>query len=462
MSLMPAPLMSTPPSRFFSNDENNVLPFAPLRHPTRVLGGLAAEHPGTTDRRGMSATTHSIGNGVKTFLFSPSINNADVWEVGGRVLARETDNPERWMEGTISAITSTSITLYITQTMGMGTLSSWELAFVDPLAGWPNGWRAGDRYITETDYVTDQAMVAFVRNGSTVFGAASNTETGQTIGYHSEVVASHPNGQPAWGKYTAAYRAVPGAGSITGHEINVAQLAGPSPSNDGISIFGRKGRTPYKAPVLGQSVGLGMGGGADRKVVGYSWANDAAHHIGNNGAAFWAGLVFAHDALMREGHPDDKTAPSGTGYARAVSLAYDHGISGYSLNPSGAAGTQEEVFRLRFSIVDPNIKMEMVFDDTGAVIQETVAPARTLWRVDRVDNPDAWPVMMPMVGTTAGVGVRGVGPNNNFGIFPSGTGTVYIPLANVPNYADDAAAQAAGRAIGTIYRTGSILKVRAA
>lgn len=50
--------------------------------------------------------------------------------------------------------------------------------------------------------------------------------------------------------------------------------------------------------------------------------------------------------------------------------------------------------------------------------------------------------------------------NHNAQIVPKGDGVVYVPLGNVPNYANDAAAAAGGVPVGGVYRNGSQLMIR--
>lgn len=50
----------------------------------------------------------------------------------------------------------------------------------------------------------------------------------------------------------------------------------------------------------------------------------------------------------------------------------------------------------------------------------------------------------------------------NKGVFPTLTELVAFPNTGLVNYADDTAAAAGGVAIGTMYRTGSAVKVRVA
>lgn len=55
---------------------------------------------------------------------------------------------------------------------------------------------------------------------------------------------------------------------------------------------------------------------------------------------------------------------------------------------------------------------------------------------------------------------QGTDANVGFNIEPKGIATVNIPIANVPNYANDAAAAAGGVPVGGIYRNSNVLQIR--
>lgn len=238
---------------------------------------------------------------------------------------------------------------------------------------WLQSFLAGADTITNLDWMEDTARFSVVTSIGIAMSGAARTSGGlDALGVVGLALASTANGKNAWGGYFDAVRTIAGAGSVSGIEVNAAQLPATSPGNSGITDFWRKGKTPYKAPVTGEVSVLNLGGGSDAAVFGRSYAVDAAINIGNNGAAFWAGLNFRFDALMREGVTDDTTSPGNVGYARAISLATEQGISFFSRDPSGApgSGTQEEAVRLFANVTDAAHRASFSFADGGMTYRE--------------------------------------------------------------------------------------------
>lgn len=334
------------------------------------------------------------------------------------------------------------------QTDGSVTNGSWLQSFATALST-----------VTEWDYFEDQARVVSVSDFGTAISGASRT-TGNTpaIGLAGVAVASAANGHPAWGAYVDAVRAVSGAGNATAAEFQAAQLVGVGAWNTGVP-FGRKGRSPVKIKTVGEVVTIRAGAGSDAAVFTRSYASDAIIEGGQNGAASYTFINIPFDALMRESTPDDRTPPKmDQGFGAFARLPYDIGISWYSLMPSGAvgSGTQEEVFRIGAKISDPAIQMSLIADDTGLILQERDGTASNLFRVDYITAAASWPVMIPGAATLAGFGVRGAGPNNNLGLYPQGAGIIYVPVANVPAHADQAAAVTAGVPVGGFFYNSTV------
>ncbi len=463
-SLIRVNQIATPAGAFFSDAAQ---PFGmPHRHPNRAFFGLSASHRATTDRRALSATEAEIATGTVTMTFTDALTNPSVWQIGDIAVAiADESNQMVWMRANVSAVSANEITLDVFEVSGTGTFDSWAIMIVDPLSGWQDGWRAGSRFITETDYAVDQALVAGVRDFGTVFGAATRTSGGTpAIGFHGEAVASNANEQPVWAGYFAAYRAVSGAGNASGVEIEAGQLPGPSPGNTGVPVS-RRGLTPYKAKVTGEVVVARIGAGADRLTVGRSYFVDAMMDFGNNGAAAATIFNVGFNAVAREGTPDDMTLPSqAQGYGAFARLPYDIGVSWFSRDPSGAvgSGTQEDVFRIRSSIAAPTVVMDLTADDSGLVLRQRGKTAN-LFRVDYIAEAVSWPVLIPDDGTLAGFGVRSTAANANLALLPHGAGLIYIPVANIPAHANDAAAAAAGVPVGCLYAnsaTGAVTQRR--
>lgn len=309
--------------------------------------------------------------------------------------------------------------------------------------------------ITGLDYLEDTARMSVVTSIGIAFSGVARTAGGlAAIGVAAVALAGTANGQPAWGLYCDAPRLVAGAGSVSGIEVNTSQRAGVSPADSGITEFGRKGLTPYKAPVPGQSTGIGIGGGSDASIFGPTYDNDGALNIGNNGGAFKTGINMRFNAFRREGENDDTVSPGATGFAKAITMAHDHGIAWYSLLPSGAvgSGTQELVFRVQCTADDPATRLALIASDAGFSFREQTSPGQDLFFIE--NNPDAGCNLGAYSAATGGaptLRAMGVNANISLGLMPKGTGGLYVPVANVPAHANDAAAAAAGLALGTFY-----------
>lgn len=330
-------------------------------------------------------------------------------------------------------------------TNGSVTGGSWLQSFtaggsVTPVTGW--------------DYFEDVARQSVVSSYGLALVGASRTYGGtlDAIGVTAAALNDRNGNTQAWGAYIDAVKSHVNAGTTVGAEIEIANLPSTSPLG---------GVNPYNTFVDGMTRGLAIGGGSDSVVFGRSYAVDAAQTINNNGAAFWAGLVFRHNALMREGLADDRSIPSSSGYARAISMAHDHGISWYSRDPIGAPGTQAEVVRMFSTVDSPSVLWGVAFRDSAIDFHERVGPGNSLFVIDyEPDSADYLGIKPGIAGAGVRIQARG-SANAGIAIEPNGTGNVYIPIASVPNYADDVAAAAGGLSVGAIYRTGSLLKIRA-
>ena len=70
-----------------------------------------------------STTTNTIGTGSKTFAYSSAKLG---WVVGTRL--RVANEYEKWVEGAITAVSPTSVTINVDSTLGSGTFSSWGIS----------------------------------------------------------------------------------------------------------------------------------------------------------------------------------------------------------------------------------------------------------------------------------------------------------------------------------------------
>ena len=98
---------------------------------TRLTGSASSGTPGTPgtdgktpDLRGLSTTSLAIGTGNKTFTLSPAMNVP--FPIGTVVRAYGATNTN-YMTGFVTAATTTSVTINVTETGGVGTFASWTL-----------------------------------------------------------------------------------------------------------------------------------------------------------------------------------------------------------------------------------------------------------------------------------------------------------------------------------------------
>jgi hypothetical protein len=316
--------------------------------------------------------------------------------------------------------------------------------------GWLASFASGGQVnpVAALGYLASASQLPMVLSkGIAITGAvqAIDSPTGASaanIGLAGIAVNNKAGLQKAWGAYIQADRTITGAGNATGVEVDISQQPGTSPLG---------GLTPYRDQVDGITRGIGVSAGSDAAVYGRSYAVDAAITTNNNGAAFWAGLVFRHNSLMREGLADDRSIPSSTGYAKAILMGHDHGLSWYSRDPVGGSGTQAEAVRMWSTVDDPTVLWGMAFRDGGLDVHERSGTSNSLFVVDYIAAAvDFLAVKAGAAGQGVKLQARG-GANAGISIEPAGAGGVFIPLANVPAYAGDAAASAGGVSVGQLY-----------
>lgn len=326
---------------------------------------------------------------------------------------------------------------------------------------WLQAWARGTGTVTAWDYFEDLARVAVVSSFGIALTAAVRTSGSTTldgIAFAQVVLNDSPLGRKAWGGYADAVKAHAAAGTTVGVEINATNLPGPSPLG---------GLTPYKA-LDGMVGGATIAAGSDAlAMLGRSYAADFGLRFIQNGAAMRTGIVFAFDSVLREGMADDTSAVTNVaGYARDIAMQYHGGISWYSRDSAGLAGdgNQAEVVRLYSTVTDPAVRIYQVFGDQGITWQEGVPAAANLFKVGYRPDAGANIVVTPAaVGGSPSIGAEGTNANINLTLAPKGTGILYVPLGNVPVFADDAAAALGGVPVGGIYRTPtSFWKQRAA
>ena len=272
--------------------------------------------------------------------------------------------------------------------------------------------------VTHWDYVEDLARISSVSDfGIPVSGATRNN------GVDGIAIAGFSNGEFAtravWGGYFDAVRNNATAGNAIGVEVEVAQL--PTTGSMG-------GMTPYRSFTSDMAITQQIGAGSDAAVFGRSYAVDVFTNYVGNGAAAWTGINFRFDALMREGMTDDRTVPGNAGYARALAMAHDQGLSWYSRDPESTAGTQQEAVRMYSTVDSSDIRYEAVFSDGAFSINEQESPGSSLFRVAYLANGDAFIQVNPAtLGGAPSISPGGTNPNINLQLTAKGNGIVTTP-----------------------------------
>lgn len=280
--------------------------------------------------------------------------------------------------------------------------------------------------ITGLDYGEDTARVVAVSSFGIALSGAARTSGGsgpeEAIGLFA--LAVNDDGTTpanAWAAYLEANRTHASAGITIGVEINASQL--PAASSAGaVGPYGSKGTDWVNV--------LRIAGGSDGRstfptngVFPRSFAVNAGITFANNGAALWEGIVFDFNALMREGVADDTASPGNSGYARAMTMAHEQGLSWFSRDPVSGAGTQAEVVRMHASVSSPTIRWEMVFSDDAWSLNDRDAPDGAQFQVGYLANAAAHVFAQPVVlGSAPFIEARGVSSNINLLAKGKGTG----------------------------------------
>lgn len=328
---------------------------------------------------------------------------------------------------------------------GSVTGGSWLQSFtssgsVNPVVGW--------------DYFEDVARVSVVSNFGIALSGVSRTLGGtlDAIGVVASALGDAATSNTIWGAYIDAARTGSSTGNVHGAEINAASVG---------SAQTRGAATPYDDFSSGfMVVGLAIAAGSDAAVFGASWPISALIEFRNNGASAYTGINFRNNVLLREGTTPAAGAVGSAGYGRAVAMAWQHGLSWYSKDAT--AGVNGESVRIYSSVESSAVRHELVFSDGSVSFDEKESPGSSLFRVNYIGNAANYIAVTPSAtGSGPTLSVAGIDANITLTLAPKGTGWVaFDDIANVREYADDAAAAAGGLNVGAIYRTGSALKVR--
>lgn len=453
---------------FFSNDPTT-RPAAYLRSHGRASFGFGSDHNGHTDDVAKSDTEVTIGTGIKTFsnLTGRVPGNDETWlarfAVGKtiKVLASESN----WMEGVIMSRTTTQITISASRVSGAGAHSDWHLGTVTG-GNWEQGFDSGGLLprVTEWDYLRDQAGLSVIQRNRTAVGAgALVTGTGgpdasNGIGGHFTTAVRGGNSR-GWALFAEAVRLDAAAGRAKGLELGAATMT---------PIIADHPALPRWPSIDKIAVGLWLAAGCDTNVFGQSYATQAHVVTVNNGAVAQRGLVFREDSIKREGQPDNQVVAN-KGWddsdAIAVAMAYRHMIEWYSRDLDPSLTPPARVANVRFGsrVANPDVRYRMLFTDGALDIAEDVSGGNSLFRVAFRGDAENY-----LIANAGGSGqspfltAGGPGANIPIELQPKGTGWVRIPIGNVQNFADDAAAATGGLSVGAFYRTGSTLKIRVA
>lgn len=137
-----------------------------------------------------------------------------------------------------------------------------------------------------------------------------------------------------------------------------------------------------------------------------------------------------------------------------ISMRADGAVSANSYIVFGTAGSPPQTHEMR---VNGNARFRL--SDT-LVSLGGVAGAESFRVVPVASSVNFLQADGATTGNRPTLSVGGSDTNVSLGLSPKGTGNLVVPIANVPDYADDAAASAGGVVVGGIYRTASVLKIR--
>lgn len=273
----------------------------------------------------------------------------------------------------------------------------------DPILG-------GTQTIADWDYFEDTSQVFGAKSGQGMLGLVSRTSSGagpvQTIKVGMVADTASTTGAAA---YIDAIRA--STTSTIGTEINTANLqaaiTAPSPyaetANEIVNV-------------------LRLGAGSDSAVFKESYPIGSFIQFINNGAKAQRGMNFEHNSLVRDDETGTPGEVDGTGYGMAMSMAYNQGLSWWSRLPSGGAGTQTEVARLRSTVTNSAVGWRAEFTDTAFIIGDTVSGANNYFIV-RYDASAVNGMRVIPSDTGQPVKVEPAGSDKNINFLLRGKGT---------------------------------------
>lgn len=380
----------------------------------RAFDGLGHAHNQSPDGTARSTTSLTIGTGLRTFAGltdqRPAVE-ADFlarYRVGQR--SRVYHSETRWMEGTITERTFTSITINVDTVSGSGTYADW---YISPIAGgsWLQYFDLPSGSAVGWDYFEDNARRSVVSDFGIALAGVSRTNGLDGIGAVGAVYNTG-GGNKAWGAYFDGVSGSEAAGITHGVEINATALH--------TSQLG--GMTPYKTFTSRMTGGANVAIGSDAAVFGRSHEVDWTMMLQGNGGSALAGIVFRNTLLRREGEALGTALPGAEGYAQAILLPYQYGLSFYSRDSPGGAGEQTEVVRLFSSVTNPARRWRMSFTDGSFNIDEGVPPGNSLFRVNWRDDATSF-VAVSAGGASSSPQIAPGGAAANINLLGMGKGT---------------------------------------
>lgn len=322
---------------------------------------------------------------------------------------------------------------------------SWLQSFpseglVNPIVGW--------------DYMEDNARHVSTNTFGVAATFASQNNTLDGIGVIASVVSMVP-GENVWAVYGDGVKTTAGAASVFTVELNAGNLPSVSP---------HAGSEPHKAPTDGMVQTLRLAAGSDADVVGDSYAIDSFLETVNNGAVAYSGINFGYNSIKREGQPDDQVVTNKgfhDSYGKAINMAYYHGLTWWSRDASGVTGNREEALRIWSQVESADKTWRVCAGEDTFIIGEGTSPDNNNLIIPYVEDSATGLAIVPgELGDAQTLEVRGTNADIVLKLSPKGTAWVQIPIANVQDYANDAAAALGGISVGGIYRNGSALMIR--